>query len=454
MNLSAGAWQRVQNTKRDYVEQTTSDLRRYFARSLWLAPNNRYRSDTTRKVDEDFVQSGAFTPIKQANLAHYIASSAQMHCIDGWSYLASAISTLLRGDSFAAVHLAYYAELRAAMAIMATDGVGVLNYRHCALVGPNKAAELQGRMGTHPFAWESLQKWSEKTAAGDIISESITPFGIPLEAWFSTLPGSYTFQPLARSWIRTWGVDLMRLAHPEKGDRHARNEASYRPTGLSANRPVSAQDAIRVAGQFWEMCEPVGSSKFEKLDRRLLRSSVKAFFNGRNQIPASESNEDYRTFVTSLVGAQSIGSDKYRLEIVEYLTATEDGGVEDIVHLAKAKISHPDLGHLGVISRAFLLLRLASGTVDTTLRIAGVREDDLRFWKNALMSERGIGDPDSPPEEMGDFWKDVDDGLIDIRDRLKSGQDLTLSSMRPEFDDALFKLAGFDAVPLWAIARV
>lgn len=454
MSLSAGAWLRVQNTRTEFVEQTTNDLRRYFSKNLWLAQNNRYRTDTTKKADEDFHQTGSFTATKQMNLAHYIAASGQMHCIDGWSYLASAVSAIIRGDSFTAVHLAYYAELRAAMAILATNGVGVLRNQHCAIVGPNKADKLQGSLGTHSFAWEALEKWSSKPAASNVVSESITPFGISLENWFSALPATYTLQPLARSWIKNWGVDLRRLADPERGDRHARNEASYRPTALFSNARISARDALRTAGRFWEMCEPVGSSKFEKLDRRLLRYSAKAFFNGRNQTPASTNNQDFRTFVTGLVDAQSLGSDRYRYEITEYLMSPEDGGVEDVVEIAKASISHPEHAQLGVLSRAFLLLRLASGAVDTTLRKAGVQESDLRFWKNDLMSDRGLCDPEYVPEEMGDLWKDVDDGLVEIRDRLRDGQDLDLWTMRSEFETALFKLAGFDAVPLWAISRV
>ncbi len=454
MTLSSGARSRIQNISRDHVETTVGDLRRYFARSLWLAPNNRYRSDTINKIREDFGPAGNFTPIKQSNLAHYIASSTQMHCIDGWSYLAAAISTLLRGDSFAAVHLAYYAELRAAMSILASDGVGVLNRRHCALTGPKKADKLPARIGgTHAFAWSALEEWSRKTSAGDLIAEAITPFSIPLSDWISNLPGSYTFQPLAQSWIRTWGVDLKRLADQERGDRHARNEASYRPTALSNDRTVSANEAIGLSEQFWELCEPVGSSKFEKLDRRLLRSSLKAIFVGRNASTPNATNDAYKAFVSAVVTSQTISSDQYRRDIERFLLRDDTEGGEGVTQLAKVGIADANHGQLGVIARAFLLLRLASGTVDTTLRKAGVREDELRFWKDGLLQERGLCDPDFPPDQLGDLWKDVDDELSEIRRRLREKKDCSLASLRGEFDGALLRLAGFDAVPLWAIER-
>ena len=455
MILTPGAKSRIQSISRDHIEQTTSDLRRYFAKNLWLAPNNRYRSDTINKVRKDFDVAGNFTSVKQSNLAHYIASSTQMHCIDGWSYLASAVNALLRGDGHAAVHLAYYAELRAAMSILATDGIGVLNGRHCALTGPMKADKLPTKNGgTHDFAWMALEEWSEKSSAGDLIAESVTPFGIPLSNWFSTLPGSYTLKPLARSWIKDWGVDLKRLADRERGDRHARNEASYRPTALSSDHPVSASDAVRLAGQFWEMCEPVGSSKFEMLDRRLLRHSMKAIFTGRNATPALASNDGYRAFVTSLVGSQATLSDQYRKEIETYLLRDEAGGIDNILKLARASISDPNQAQLGVIARAFLLLRMASGTVDVTLRKAGVTESELKFWKDDLLSGRGLCAPNSPPEELADLWQDVDLELEEIRQHLANGKDLSFTSIRSEFDRTLVRLTSFDAVPLWAIARV
>lgn len=454
MSLSPGAKTRIQSTTRDFVEQTTSDLRRYFASGQWLAKNNRYRSDTVTKATTDFGLAGGLSGTKQTNLAHYIASSAQMHCIDGWSYLASSISALVRGDSFAAVHLAYYAELRAAMSILATDGIGVLNRRHCSLTAPKKADKIPGPLGTHEFTWLALKEWSAKNTAGDIVSESLTPFGIQLGDWFSGLPGTYTLQPLATSWIRKWGLDLQRLADHERGDRRARNEASYRPTALFNGRPVAAEDAIRVSGQLWEMCEPVGSSKFERLDRKLLRYSIKAIFEGRRGVSASTDDDEYRHFVSSLVNSQNLASEAYRNELNDYLLRDEDSAVNDVVQLAKVSISHADHAQLGVVSRSFLLLRLASGAVDTTLRKAGVRETDLSFWKKSLMSERGLCDPEFPPDELGDLWQDVDDGLAGIRERLDSDLDKSLATIRQEFDDALLRLAGFDAVPLWAIARV
>jgi len=60
-------------------------------------------------------------------LSEYIAASCLLHCSDGWSYLGRAISALLRGDPHRARHLAYYAELRAATALLAKVGVSSID---------------------------------------------------------------------------------------------------------------------------------------------------------------------------------------------------------------------------------------------------------------------------------------------------------------------------------------
>jgi len=64
----------------------------------------------------------------------YVAVSAPLHCADGWSFLGRAVAAILLGDATAARHLGYYAELRAAMSLMAAHGVGIFNRTHFVVV--------------------------------------------------------------------------------------------------------------------------------------------------------------------------------------------------------------------------------------------------------------------------------------------------------------------------------
>ena len=76
-------------------------LRNYAANGAWLAPNNIYFSNCISEIDNG--------NIVEADLCEYVAASAVMHCIDGYSYLGRSIQSLLSADSYTATHLAYYA---------------------------------------------------------------------------------------------------------------------------------------------------------------------------------------------------------------------------------------------------------------------------------------------------------------------------------------------------------
>jgi hypothetical protein len=91
-----------------------------------LKPGNRYRVKCTSKYSDDLDANTVSDP----NLVAYIAGSGPAHVIDAWSYLGRAIDATLRADTSSAIHFGYYAELRAAMALLACEGVGILNTIH------------------------------------------------------------------------------------------------------------------------------------------------------------------------------------------------------------------------------------------------------------------------------------------------------------------------------------
>jgi len=59
-------------------------------------------------------------------LAQYLALSSAAHVLDGWRYIAQSSMAFLSGSRTQALHLAYYAELRAGLAILAQSGIGIL----------------------------------------------------------------------------------------------------------------------------------------------------------------------------------------------------------------------------------------------------------------------------------------------------------------------------------------
>src|ERR1700722_668599 len=119
MPLSAANQSVIHKLSRSDVEKTLAGLRRFTRGSMWIGKNNRYSTDTIGKIKND-VRSNR---INVRNLSQYIVASCLLHSTDGWSYLGKAILALMRGDPHRSRHLAYYAELRAAMSILASEGI-------------------------------------------------------------------------------------------------------------------------------------------------------------------------------------------------------------------------------------------------------------------------------------------------------------------------------------------
>ena len=159
--------------KTEFLKRDTSALVGAFERvsvhwqvGLWLGKRNRYKQSCMKQLSADF-RPGA--RVSHRHLSEYIAASAVVHNFDGWSYLGRALGSLLVGDQDGARHLAYYAELRAAMAVLASEGIGVFGNEHvvvspkgkCLQMPPYRLASDPGRPrgpGTHVFVWDALQE--------------------------------------------------------------------------------------------------------------------------------------------------------------------------------------------------------------------------------------------------------------------------------------------------------
>ena len=105
--------------------------------SEWLVPGHL-------AADGQLPRSWAQVASAGLTSAHFVeacAVSGPNHCVDGWSYAARSISALLAGDLHATRHLAYYAQLRAALSILAGLGVGIFNKINFIV---NAAGEMTG----------------------------------------------------------------------------------------------------------------------------------------------------------------------------------------------------------------------------------------------------------------------------------------------------------------------
>ena len=185
------------------IESRFRALDRYFQHSRWLPNNNRYQDNCIDrlKVDHDA------NKVQADPLIRYIAASALPHTLDGWSFLGRALNAQLRGDFVSCRHLAYYAELRAAMALLASQGVGIFDKNHYVVNAAGVVTRVPKKDGTHVLAWKAMDHWSGLKRSSDLLSEIITPGGLTISDWQSGIFSQAGFRAVGTTWLKRWGLD-------------------------------------------------------------------------------------------------------------------------------------------------------------------------------------------------------------------------------------------------------
>ena len=239
--LSKAVKKQLRSASRDEVEALfVSRVLRHVRREKWITATNRYRTQTISRLAHDSKN----VTIAQQHLKDYIASSCPAHAVDGWSFLGRAIDCACRGDADSARHLAYYAELRAAMSLLASEGIGIFATRHFVVDDKGNCHPIRKGYPTHAFVWRCLNYWAGLGRAADLVDQIVRLRGISFSEWLEAGNLRTGRGPVAQKWLRDWGLDLKQMAQ----DREARNEASYRPTQFRGSAALSADDVADFLG--------------------------------------------------------------------------------------------------------------------------------------------------------------------------------------------------------------
>ena len=352
----------------------------------------------------------------RGKVVEYLAASAIHHCFDGWSYLGRALQAEMSCDPDAARHLGYYAELRAAMGLLASEGIGVFDREHVVVDANGLCQGITNGGTTHSFTWDALQTWAGAKKASDVLLRVIMVQGITLDEWLDQFR-STGVQAIAADWLSSWGLDLHRMTQ----DRDARNTASYRPTALETSGPRPIVEVMQSITGMWRIFEPSGSAAFRDLDRHLLRRSLESVF--RMAHPHSRSPKQapaqYRTRVEHMLNALHL-SDVARNSIRQFLDPRDASSRVTLPSDASGTDFPRDINHSKqVLARATLLLRIATGCARELLDSTG---EDLRnlleFWWSDASVRRRMWPEQTPPGSFTDLWDDVDDSLETIENWL------------------------------------
>jgi len=431
-----------------------ANLPAHWQQNKWLHKNNRYAKKCIPKLTIDFTPGAK---IKHKHLAEYVAASTIMHCMDGWSYLGRALHAQLTGDHDCARHLAYYAELRAAMGLLASQGIGVFSSEHVAvskkqkclqfppLRNANEPTRPRG-VGTHVFVWDALEEWSTSSSSTAVILDIVSAGGSPLQDWlnhFGAIPA--LANQLTKDWLLAWGLDISRLAD----DRDARNLSSYRPTSISTCRSPSPEIVLRFISGLWRQCEPKWGGPFTQLDQCLVRLSLERAFRAAFHKSPKRAKKQFESRIEGVLhGLQPKAV--AGLNWMNFFCSTQVEPAQ-VLSLAADSVGPDDPEHsLQVASRALLLLRLTSGVGNRLLRsLPAASTDHLSFWISAVGSDRALWPPNHPPTASIDLWSDAEAALNEIHVNLDQVD--SFNTLWRRFANSAVMLASWERVGLWGL---
>lgn len=423
------------------VEAAATRLSPYLGRDRWLGVRNRYLRQTVKLLKADAATPQNTVP---KHLGEYVAASAVLHCADGWSYLGRALAAQCHGAASVSRHLAYYAELRAALGLLATQGIGIFSSKNVVV---QQAGAIEFFPGpTHLTTWQALEFWSDNPSGATVLSTVLRPSGVPLSHWVSELGlGTGTWSPLGREWLRAWGLDLRMFGR----DRDTRNDASYRPTTLRAPGAAPNDDAAYFR-EFWPLFEPAPGDAFRQLDLHILRLTLERAFEsvvGRT----ATGDKDFHQALERTLRANAGGG--LQTPLGRFLSRGDDAGSPRLFVAAASRASHLDPNyHTHVISRAALLLRVASGASTKLLQRAQLEPANYRFWSEQLAESHGICEVNALPADPADLWADVDDAISDLTDALGRGSDRSYFALLADAAPAIEVLTGCERMALWGLA--
>lgn len=392
---------------RPHMEITIAGLKRFLSNSAWIGSSNHYALDVVAKLKAALPA----TPQHKRNLAQYIAASVALHTNDGWSYVGRSVACLLAGDTHRALHLAYYAELRASMSLLAGAGIGIFNTKHFVVPTANTTVALRTGHGTHVAAWLALEEWAKHASSGTLFAKLVRPEGRTLDQWFQSQGGAGTLAPQAKEWFMQWGMDLGLATK----DRDARNESSYRPDGVPTMWRTNARDCLEFVRDMWSTLEPSTTSSFEQIDRHILRLAVERLYKGQTSKSANAADPAFVTLVEGVVSAQSLAS-ATEIRLKKFLLRQSAPTDPLIFTYSSTPPGNPQTDAFAIMSRAVLLLRVATGSAHDLFQQAGISTATLSFWWQALGEARGLWTPGSTPTDLSDLWADIEDSLREVED--------------------------------------
>lgn len=377
------------------------------------------------------------------DVVNYISALSLMHCLDAWKFIGRAFQSVTSGDSPTACHLAYYAELRAAISILASQGIAIFRdhytivktdgtYEHCQLLGENGIVK-----GTHEIAWILLGRLCYDTNFTEILSRIICVDDYELNDFLQDF--GYANSSLKEFWSKSlseWGIDL-KLMNQE---RNRRNTASYLPNWFIRKQDSPFKEVVKFSSGIWKNLE-YSNESFTNLDRALFKKTLEALRRSKHW-----TEQDYFMELDKVLKIKGISQN---FSLYEYLHKNDNPDF-----LNQAGNQNPKLfpGYeISMMSRAVLLSRIALGTVkllldDCNSLPAGVNNILLEYGTRQGIFDRAF-------DINMDLYADIEDIIV------KADKWYTQTTKATPNDWNLFSKEGanimtsFERIPILGLSR-
>lgn len=410
----------------------------YLSQGYFLPATNPLRDNSIATIKDHFKNRTILNP---DNLKVYLATSVVAHCFDGWLYLSQAIDSLLKGDKAAAIHLAYYAELRGTMSFLARQGILVNNTQHLS-ISTQSVNNCTNHAGTHVATWKFLENWINSTNVDHTpLLNYFTVKGKSFDHWIGAIPAPVSSQVASNitlQWLKDWSFDVQNY----EGDKRFRNTVSYQPQRLVDNLPIDFKAKFSGITNLWKFIEPSSTDKFSLLDKYLFS----LLFNNihQNSLPPS-ANITLQQLISQTFTADGSGDDHAIKSIVD------QGMTNQLFTTAKTPTiisSTGELMPLNIISRALLLLRISSGCTSELMTSAGISKSQIDFYLNNLGNNNGFW-KGVTPNNFDLLWDDVTDSISFIDELLQEPDDINLKDLYDEWPKELHYFKQISRASFW-----
>ena len=374
----------------------------------WLPPS--HPAATGQLLKTDGKQYSSYTALTRRftpqQIMDVLAATGPSHCLDGWTFFSRALAALLSGDTHTTRHLAYYAQLRAALCLLHCHGIGIFNGVNLSVDESGTLFHIGNRSprergpGTHVAAWAALSSWADHMDTASVFLKSISFRGVSLLDSIDAVWPSATGAPLVSRIIENWGIDLRRTAE----EHGSRNVSSYCAHAFNS-APSQIESRLKLVQSIWRSLEPDGRGGFPDLDRYLLRRLMELMTHEQSRI-GSQKNLWQSTFIRLDPRIQNFVSQ-------DFLERTVNSS--DLVVFVHAESTQPGDVH-AMVSRALLLLRSATAVVRSAFLEAqfDLEADDLQAWFDTVGIDRGFWSANKPPEQLEGLWDDISFAVDDL----------------------------------------